>query len=253
MRLGSGCSSCVLGGETMKSATPLILAVLLASGIVASAQSDPSLENGFKAYGSYDGTNLFTVNVMNGGLVLHIPMPFTYPQRGGKIDPKGWLAFSSNNWQVKCVVPSPGSGQLCYWSSGAAGAAFGQTADLSVHRTWESETTTESGGNTLYDGFGYSLTTADGAAHQLQPNPNLLDSNGDSTSYDAIDTSGFHLDMISPDSTTGVPVSGIVTARDGNRYLVSNWTSTCQHSSGNGIRGYTISQICSQASRIVRI
>jgi hypothetical protein len=60
------------------------LVVVVLSTLVV-AQTQPALENGFKAYGSYDGSNLDTVNVMNGNLILHIPMPFTYPQGDEKV------------------------------------------------------------------------------------------------------------------------------------------------------------------------
>jgi hypothetical protein len=46
------------------------------------AQVAPNLENGFKNYGSYDGSRLDTVNLMNGNLMLHAPLLPGIPQRG---------------------------------------------------------------------------------------------------------------------------------------------------------------------------
>ncbi len=46
------------------------------------AQTALDLENGFKPYGSYDGSKLDTVNLMNGNLMLHAPLVPVSPQRG---------------------------------------------------------------------------------------------------------------------------------------------------------------------------
>jgi len=46
------------------------------------AQIQPHFENGFKPYGSYDGTHLDSINLMNGNLMLHAPLLPDYPQRG---------------------------------------------------------------------------------------------------------------------------------------------------------------------------
>jgi len=45
---------------------------------VASAQTNPNLEIGFKPFGAYDDTSFDSVNVDNGNLELHIPL-FDYP------------------------------------------------------------------------------------------------------------------------------------------------------------------------------
>ncbi len=46
------------------------------------AQTAPNLENGWKPYGSYDGSHLDTVNLMNGNVMLHVPILPATPQRG---------------------------------------------------------------------------------------------------------------------------------------------------------------------------
>jgi hypothetical protein len=63
-----------------------LLCALLLLSLPAFSQDPPNLENGYKSYGSYDGTNLDTVNLLNGNLTVHIPLPFYYPQRGGRLD-----------------------------------------------------------------------------------------------------------------------------------------------------------------------
>src|SRR6476660_7513318 len=88
-----------------------LLAIILAAGISTFGQTQPNLENGYKAYGSYDGSNIDTINTMNGNLMLHLPMPFTYPQRGGRLNLLNQLTISSKNWSVQC---DPG----CHWIIG---------------------------------------------------------------------------------------------------------------------------------------
>ena len=59
----------------------LVCAVFMAAN-VAVGQSQPNLENGFKPYGSYDGSHLDTVNLMNGNVIVHGPLTPDPPQRG---------------------------------------------------------------------------------------------------------------------------------------------------------------------------
>ena len=42
----------------------------------ASAQVSPDLENGFKHWGSYEGSNIDTVNNLNGNAMLHAVIIF---------------------------------------------------------------------------------------------------------------------------------------------------------------------------------
>ena len=48
---------------------------------------------------------------MNGNLMLHLPMPFNYPERGENLNLLNRLTISSKNWSVKCDP-------LCHWSAG---------------------------------------------------------------------------------------------------------------------------------------
>src|SRR5579871_6972503 len=49
--------------------SPLFLALLFlgGAGAPAAAQMPPDMENGFKHWGSYDGSSIDTVNMLNGG------------------------------------------------------------------------------------------------------------------------------------------------------------------------------------------
>jgi hypothetical protein len=52
----------------------VVFAIVIISNGVLLAQTAPNLENGWKPFGSYDGTHLDTVNLLNGNLMLHAPI-----------------------------------------------------------------------------------------------------------------------------------------------------------------------------------
>jgi RHS repeat-associated protein len=239
----------------------LVLAVVCVCGIFLQAQTAPDLENGFKNYGSYHGSDIDTVNLMNGNLMVHIPMPWTYPQRGGDINPKNLLTMSSKTWQPHCVPMDPNPA-VCFWSQGGtfasqmvslagSGLGFDHTMDLSLHREWSLNTDFQ--GNPTYFSGGYELFTADGASHQLAVRPNApLDPNGDPMTYDSNDTSGFHIDLSSP-ATDGTPTIAIITDRHGNIYQGTWFTSPCRETrvgSGGLNEDLTSTKQCSQATRL---
>src|SRR5690349_642344 len=60
-----------------------LIALSLMNVFIASAQ-DASTEQGIKPYGSYHGGELDSINMVNGKLILHIPL-ISYPQRGSKL------------------------------------------------------------------------------------------------------------------------------------------------------------------------
>jgi hypothetical protein len=64
-----------------------LIAMLCAVGIARNlyAQGDPIFEQGFKPFGSFQGGDIDTVNLLNGKIGLHIPL-FSYPQRGGVLN-----------------------------------------------------------------------------------------------------------------------------------------------------------------------
>ena len=207
----------------MKSAKLVgLFAVILVGSVLSWGQTPPDIENGFKAYGSYDGSNLDTVNLMNGNLILHVPMPFTYPQRGDKINPKNQLAVNFKGWQVQC----PGGGKPCYWSADRVGGGLDYSMDLSLHRTTVTDSSPE--GGTSYTDYLYYLMTADGATHQLTPSPNT--DPFAPTSFDTIDTSGFHVDL--SDLETGYMRLALIADRRGNRYQTQRFVGPCSHTGG---------------------
>ena len=71
-----------------------VFAFICAFSNLILGQSAPNLENGFKNYGSYDGSHLDTVNMMNGNVMLHAPLLPNHPQRGN-LNLQDILAFNS--------------------------------------------------------------------------------------------------------------------------------------------------------------
>ena len=61
--------------------TATFMIVLILSACMAAAQTQPGLDNGFKPYGSYDGSNLDSISLMDGNFLLHAPVETDVPQR----------------------------------------------------------------------------------------------------------------------------------------------------------------------------
>jgi YD repeat-containing protein len=199
----------------MKAAQKLVLCLLVLSALVtiASAQTSPNLENGWKPFGSYDGTHLDTVNLMNGNLMLHLPLVPDVPQRGAV--PLGDVLFTtSKDWQVVCAtLPSGHMG--CSWKHGATQFQVQPTVGVSVQRTIN--TVYVNGTLEAQSAFAYVLVTNDGATHQLQGVAGTADAYGVPTKYDTFDLTGYHLEMSNPD-TNGVPGTFTVIDRHGVQY-----------------------------------
>jgi hypothetical protein len=132
--------------------------------VLAYGQKAPDLENGFKSYGSYDGSHLDTVNLMNGNLTLHASLLPDYPQRG-KLSAQPVLVFNSKIWQVMCGS-MPDNGIACGWFHGGTGITVQRPTDLQIQSTID---IFFSGTDAIYTAHGYSITGADGATHQMMP------------------------------------------------------------------------------------
>lgn len=184
----------------------------------ASAQSEPNLENGFKPYGTYSGSNIDSVNLENGNLLLHIPMPFTYPQRG-KAQPSYFLGVTSKQWSKTCA------GSQCWWfpafsmqdqspspAARGTGVGFDTTADLAVLRTHHQKIDTVDSGLDEFSESVTQLNTADGATHQAVG----------VGSYVTTDATGFLIVESNPDAN-GINQTVTIRDRSGNVYSASAW------------------------------
>jgi hypothetical protein len=157
-----------LQGEFMKLAKLLCVSafVCIFSNLIL-AQAAPNLENGFKNYGSYDGSHLDTVNVMNGNLMMHIPVLPVYGQRG-EFAPQYSLYLTSKAWQVHCK-PNPPYGQICWWDTNNPGIMVISDAGLLVSRTLVKDFSGT--GQIFYTTQGYSVTGQTGQSISLLPCP----------------------------------------------------------------------------------
>jgi len=250
----------------MRLSIPLSIFLLWLSSPVF-AQTAPDLENGFKNYGSYHGSDIDTVDLKSGNLMVHIPMPWTYPQRGSAIAPRNLLTLSSKFWTTSCyhgvdTFDGQDGSTSCFWVPGGwgswvalAGQGLGFDFNLDLSLTRQSGYQTNGLGETTYFSVNYKVITPDGGSHIMVASPGAaMDGNGDQMAYDAVDGSGFHVELSNPDPTSGIPQTAVVIDRHGNRYT-GGWYSqfNCRASFDNGLQGSGISQSCPEAIRITNI
>ncbi|HEY1525808.1 MAG TPA: hypothetical protein VGH51_06180 [Candidatus Angelobacter sp.] len=144
---------------------------LLSFGSFCVAQTAPSIENGFKSFGSYAGGDLDTVNLQTGNLMFHIPM-FSYQQRGGTLNVNNILMGSSKNWQVGTWTDNHHNPHQKWILQGTPGSYSGPDSPFftdpnlfEFHRSRHA--TTDFAGNTTYTDDSYAIVTSDGAWHWL--------------------------------------------------------------------------------------
>lgn len=204
----------------MKVANRILLSVLTCFifSLAGFSQTPPNLENGFKPFGSYDGTKFDTVNVMNGNLMVHIPLTPEYPERGGKLDLKFLLYLTSKNWIGGCT-PSP-----CRWTMLSSGTAFQRSWEVSVQGSYNIDATS---GQILYSSVFNKLVTGDGASHIMYPIPGSTDASGQVTKFETSDRTGYHIELSGADPVTGLLDSVVVTGRDGTQYLGTMGGGSC--------------------------
>ena len=217
-----------------KAALSLILFVSFA--ILATAQTQPNLETGYKPYGSHDVTSIDSINTMNGDLQVHIGLPFNYPQRGDRLTLPVYLHANSKGWHANSYsYPCAGSCSALGWGNPPGGIQLITSPTMAINRVWQSDAA-YTGGAISSDHFGYNIVTRDGASHTLSGDPATVDSTGEPWTFDASDTSGLHLQLIGP-GTGGVPSSATVTDRNGNQYQFGPWGGRCRTNANAGAEG----------------
>ncbi|MGA3093249.1 MAG: RHS repeat-associated core domain-containing protein, partial [Terriglobales bacterium] len=231
-----------------------VLAGIALLAVSAYSQVQPNIESGFKAYGSYDSSKIDTVNLGNGGLTLHIPLPLAYPQRGGKVNPSFFVVSNSKSWQVQSY-PDPPNKAVYYWNYGSAagdakiaedpallGPYLTNTFPVWLQRTLVFET--DNNGNVSESASDYSIRDWDGSLHLLQD----ISSGGNGTSFGSQDTTGFHVTGSNPDQY-GVTTTFVVTDRKGNvsstvgKPLAAEWIPCTKSTTGN-LNGSTTTTVC---------
>jgi RHS repeat-associated protein len=207
----------------------VLIGIILSANAVAVAQTGPNLENGFKNWGSYHGSSVDTTNTETGNWMLHAPLIPSIPQRGA-VTPDYFLYATSKGWQTRCFL-NANNQTICYWTSGGAGVTFQRSDALSVHRT-----TNEIGsgtGEAIFEAYGYTILTGDGATHQVSPVGGSEDANGVATVYESLDNSGYRLTLSNPD-VNGVLNTGTILDRHGNQYaLTFSAYQSCTKPHGN--------------------
>jgi RHS repeat-associated protein len=221
----------------MKSVKLWVLsAVLIAGNAFLLAQSQPNLSNGMPPQGSYDGSSIDTVNLVNGNDTLHIPLPFDYPERG-KLGIKYYLVLNAKTWQAQGDpatmtgqwVPTSGCGTGTSGPCGQGGL-FVSTASFAMTRIWQKvwpDGQSPSYSATEPD----TLVTWDGSAHPL--------------GGFAMDTSGYRVAM-SGDDGNGVPNIATIIDRNGTQYVGFFGGGDCTIDNGNGLPGSTQTTTCIQ-------
>ena len=187
---------------------------MLSTSLSLAGQTVPNFENGWKPYGSYDGSHLDSVNLMNGNLMLHAPLFPGIPQRGS-LTLDSTIYLSSKDWQVACVPNAQDpSQQVCRWKKGGMGVRIARPFDLVLHRTILK---TGSGTGTVdFFASGYTVLTPDGGTHKLHGVSGTEDATGEPTVFDSVDLTGYHMQMIGSPDDNGLLDTFTLTDRNGN-------------------------------------
>jgi RHS repeat-associated protein len=228
----------------MKSSKLLVLcAILLAGNAVMLGQDTPNLANGMPPQGSYDGGSTDTVNLMNGNLAVHIPLPVSVPQRGKLgiqyylvVNAKTWIASGNPNTLTGQWLPMSACFNNAPTPSGPCGLGplFVSTASFTMTRSY-SKVWTDGQQPDYAVGTPDTLRRWDGAS--LAPNGG--------------DTSGYR--VISPSAAcSGSPSCLTYTAtiidRNGTQYSGS-WMhdgTLCSFDPGDGLPGWTQTTDCTE-------
>ena len=139
----------------------------------AFAQSNPNLDNGIKAFGSYDVGSIDHVDLATGALSLKIPIA-SYSQRGSLPTINVEIMYESKAFGINghCEVPPNGGDPYCEpkWQYVEPFSnTFGAGLIFDTGLAGATPTTLQQG--TSGNVYSYTARTADGAAHPLYPSP----------------------------------------------------------------------------------
>jgi RHS repeat-associated protein len=177
-------------------------------------------QDGFKPYGSYQGSGIDNVNLSNGHLELKIPI-IGYPQRGGKLGLNFAVRYDASHWyeSMDCSQGPP-VGCIFQWKGAPGGARLAWDEISDVNFTL-APTSGPSGGP--------SLTLPDRSTHPMGRVTNT-------NSYESLDGSGLRVDgntvIYYPDGTHIFPATSTSPAMkedtNGNQIVADRgtWTIT---------------------------
>src|SRR6266700_494262 len=119
----------------------LIVTIMWLSGF---ARAQAVNQDGFKPYGSYQGSDIDTVNLSNGHVDLQLPI-VGYPQRGGKLGLNFMVRYDASHWyesmdcskgpQFGCIFQWKGGGgrlRLGWEQIGDVRSFLGQTGSVTL-------------------------------------------------------------------------------------------------------------------------
>ena len=188
----------------------LVSFVLLAVSYLCVAQSQPNTENGVKSFGSYSGSDVDTVNLQNGNVMVHIPL-LSYPQRGG-LGLGYSVQLGSKNWQVGQYYDSNHIFRSRWMLAAQPGLALTSSYDVQLQRV--RAITTDGNGFQSYNDYNYGVRTPDGSLHWLSgvlPNGNKVTQDG----------SNYQFTLTVGNNADGSNDSGVLKDGNGRTYYYS--------------------------------
>jgi RHS repeat-associated protein len=183
------------------------LCVLIAVGFAclgicsAYAQQEPNLETGLRPYGSYQGGDIDSINLSNGNVTIKTGL-WGVPQRGGKLNMEYFLVYNGKGYFMDTSC-DPNSSCTNFWNIGS-NSALTYPGDLSfnivlsqmVNLNMSTVVLGYNNGVPSVVDYLYSVTSPDGAKHQIGNFPHAAFAVGSSTngpSGRAIDGSGWFI------------------------------------------------------------
>jgi RHS repeat-associated protein len=199
-----------------------LLCIACPLSMPALAQDDPNFETGLKQFGSYNGGNIDTTNLMNGNLSLDIPL-ISYPQRGGKLR----LDFSLHYVNLGTYADNP---CVSFGSSCLSGPNF-QHGFYIMEKGMPEPTgppmSTEEcpeGGGTCIVLDSESIELSDGSIHTMGPTS--------ASTWKTVDGSAIRLDIAGTSSNPSYPI------KDSNGLQYTGPTSGSVPPNGHAFNAY---------------
>jgi hypothetical protein len=173
---------------------------------------------------------------MNGGLTLHIPLPYSYPQRGGKLNVDPFVIANSKVWQVQTHYP-PSGAPSNYWNvnySPWGNTYLTDALHLGITRSFES--IVDFYGNTTESVSHYAFIGPSGESHPISA---ISTSNGQEIVLESSNVTGYRIELAGTPDSYGVYPSARIIDRNGNVYTLGAFVP---HSPAPGVPKCTVTR-----------
>lgn len=179
------------------------------------AQTNPNLEVGLKAFGSYEGSDFDIVNLANGNLTIFYPI-YSFPQRGSQLKASLRIYYNNKGWGVRRTCNTQTGNCTDQWAwqypvtVGVPARGTVQLALTTGKLTYIYQNLKDFLGN---NHVVWSAVTEDGAIHQLLPNS--ISGRG----MESIDVTGIYFGggtSVSPFTYTMIDKQGVKGLQDTN-------------------------------------